>query len=74
MGKLTQKQVVLNHLQKEGTLTSWAAIQRYGITRLSEYIRQLRREGWNVISTDKQVETTRYGKTVISEYSLGEQK
>lgn len=34
--------VILWHLQEYGTITSWQAIQDYGITRLSEYIRQIR--------------------------------
>lgn len=41
---LTQKQKVLDHLKEHGSITSWTAIQQYRITRLSEYIRSLRRD------------------------------
>lgn len=34
--------LVLMHLKEFGSITSWEAIQEYGITRLSEYIRQIR--------------------------------
>lgn len=37
----TQKQMVLNHLQKK-SLTSWEAIERYGITRLAAVIAELK--------------------------------
>lgn len=37
---------VKNHLLKKGTITSWEAIQRYRITRLSHYIYLLRNEGY----------------------------
>jgi hypothetical protein len=34
----TQKQQVLAHLKKKKSLTSWDAINLYGITRLAHYI------------------------------------
>lgn len=34
----TQKQQVLAHLQKRKSITSWEAIEKYGITRLAHYI------------------------------------
>ena len=44
---LKQKALILAHLKLFGSITSWDAIERFHITRLSEYIRQLRREdGW----------------------------
>lgn len=47
---MTQLEVVTDHLQKLGSITSWDAIVRYRITRLSEYIRQLRSMGYPIIS------------------------
>lgn len=38
----TQKELVLNHLKKRKRITSWDAIQKYGITRLAHYIYQLK--------------------------------
>ena len=44
---LKQKALILAHLKTFGSITSWLAITEFHITRLSEYIRQLRREdGW----------------------------
>ena len=46
----TARDRVLDHLEKYKTITSWEAIQNYGITRLSEYIRQLRLDGYMIAS------------------------
>ena len=51
---MTQRRQVLDHLVKHGTITSWAAITEYRITRLSEFIRQLRSEGKDVRSEWKE--------------------
>ena len=40
----SQKEQVLNHLKVYGRITSWEAIEKYHITRLSEYIRSLRND------------------------------
>lgn len=50
---MTQKEQVLKHLKKHNRITSWDAIQLYGITRISEYIRELRREGYKIITERK---------------------
>jgi hypothetical protein len=39
---MTQYDIVLRHLQEHDTITTWEAIQEYGCTRLSEYVRQIR--------------------------------
>lgn len=39
---MTQEEMVLNHLKGHGTITSMEAFSKYKITRISEYIRQLR--------------------------------
>jgi len=47
----TQKQQVLNHLKMKGSITSADAIVNYWITRLAEYIRELRhKDGENITS------------------------
>ncbi len=59
--KKSQKQVVLDHLLEHGTITSWDAIQKYRITRLSEYIRSLRQEdGLNIESIPEKNENTHW--------------
>ena len=46
----TQLNQVLQHLNQHGSISSWTAIQEYRITRLAEYIRQLRQEGFRIES------------------------
>ena len=56
----TAKERVLEHLEKYKTITTWEAIQNYGITRLSEYIRQLRLDGY-IITSNWTENINRYG-------------
>jgi hypothetical protein len=51
---LTQRRLVLDHLLKFKTISSWEAIQEYGITRLACFINMLRNENKNI--TDEWVE------------------
>lgn len=46
----TQKELISEHLRDYGFITSWQAIQYYRITRLAEYIRQLRKD-MKILST-----------------------
>lgn len=58
----TQDKQVELHLKQYGSITSWEAFEKYGITRLSARIYNLRRYH-NILS--KQMTTTnRYGNTV----------
>lgn len=59
----TARDRVLDHLEEHGTITSWEAIQNYGITRLSEYIRQLRRDNY-IIESNWTENINRYGDKV----------
>lgn len=70
----TAKERVLEHLEKYKTITSWEAIQNYGITRLSEYIRQLRRDVY-IIASNWTKNINRYGDKVrYVIYELKEEK
>lgn len=42
----SQYEKIKEHLLYKGTITSWEAIQKYRITRLSHYIYLLRNEGY----------------------------
>jgi len=68
---MKQYDLILNHLKEHGTITTWEAIQEYGVTRLSEFIRQIR-QNYNI--TDEWVGTTnRYGRKVkYKKYRMGE--
>ena len=45
-----QKEIILKHLKDNKSITSWMAIQEYGITRLSDVILRLRRDGYNIVT------------------------
>lgn len=46
-----QCEAILSHLMQFGSITTWEAIQQYGITRLSGRIFDLRKAGYNIITT-----------------------
>ena len=51
MAKQSQMEMVLKHLNKFKTITSWEAITKYRITRLSAIIYTLRHEKGLIISS-----------------------
>ena len=59
----TQKAMILKHLQQFGSITSWEAIEFYGVTRLSAIIYLLRQEGHIIISQNEKGRN-RYGHPV----------
>ena len=46
--KFTMVDRVLRYINDTGDITAWEAIQSLGCTRLSEYIRQLREQGYDI--------------------------
>lgn len=61
---------VKEHLEKQGSITIWEAIQLYGATRLSAIIYNLRKRGYKINNNWKE-ETDRNGeKTRYVEYKL----
>jgi hypothetical protein len=57
---LSQEKKVLKHLQEHGSITSWEAIHRYKVTRLSSVIHILRhKRGCNIVTYQ---ETSKRGK------------
>ena len=68
--KLTHKDRVLRHLIDRGSITQVEAVKDYGNYRLSEYIRQLREDGYLIDSVWKSGKN-RYGeKTHFVRYTL----
>ena len=61
--RITMKDRILRHLQDYGKITSWQAIEEYGCTRISEYIRELRSENYLIVS-NWQTSKNRYGDCV----------
>lgn len=63
-------EIILKHLQEKGSITSYEAIQKYGCTRLSQYIYLLRKNGY-VIRSVNHTTKNRYGqKVTYSQYVL----
>lgn len=68
--RITQEQLVLRHLEDFGSITTWEAIQEYGITRLSDKIYILRNKGIHIESENITVKN-RYGNsTTFSKYYI----
>lgn len=60
MSRISQKEMILKHLQDYGTITTWEAIKEYGCTRLSDRIFTLRKI--YVITDEWEYGINRYGK------------
>lgn len=46
------KEIILEHLQEYGSITSLEAIEKYRCTRLSQYILLLRKDGYRIKNED----------------------
>lgn len=49
----TKTQKCADYLERNGSITSWQAITMFRATRLSAYIHNLRKRGWDITSQDK---------------------
>lgn len=68
--KKNKTQVVLEHLEKNGCITSLEAIEKYGCTRLADVIYRLRKRGMQIETHDIPF-TDRFGtKSVYGKYIL----
>ena len=63
---INKTQLVLEHLKINKNITSWEAIQRYGATRLSAIIFNLRAN--HNIETNMIDVPTRFGTTRVAQY------
>ena len=70
--KMTQCDIVLWHLQNEGTLTRAQAMSEYGIVELPARICELKKLGYNITST-KGTSHNRFGTIHFNIYRM-EQK
>ena len=70
----SQREAVLAHLKKHKGITSKQAFKKYGATRLSAIIYDLRHSGYRIATDIIQVDT-RYGrKTNVARYILLKEK
>lgn len=67
--KMTQRDIILWHLQNVGTLTRAQAMYEYGIVELPARIVELKRLGHNITS-EKGHSVNRFGKISFNIYSL----
>ena len=63
MEGITQNERIIRHLTDFGSITTWEAIQEYGITRLPARIFDIKEKGYKIIDQIEQ-STNRYGETV----------
>ena len=70
MGKVSQKAKVLNHLQNHSCITSMEAFAKYGVTRLSAIIFNLRLEGYLIKTTSVTRKNQEGNSCTYAEYSL----
>ena len=69
---MTQKEMVLNHLKEKGKITSMEAFRKYGVTRLSAVIFNLRDDGYDIETEyikgkNRYREVTHYGEYKLIE-------
>ena len=69
--KMTQRDIILWHLQNIGTLTRAQAMMEYGIVELPARIVELKRLGHNITS-EKGTSTNRFGKVHFNIYKLAD--
>lgn len=68
--KSSQCKMIIDHLRKYGSITPRSAEDRYGIMRLGARIHDLRKAGFDIVTT-KEITKNRFGvDTVYARYFL----
>jgi hypothetical protein len=62
----SQNDLILRHLQKHGSISSWEAIQTYGITRLSARIFDLKDLGHGILTIMEYKNGTKFAKYILT--------
>lgn len=68
--KKSQKDLILAHIEKYGSITPLEAQRFYGCMRLGARIWDLRRDGYDIVSELVEVPTRNGGKAVVARYRL----
>jgi hypothetical protein len=63
--KETKKENVIWHLRTYKSITSWQAIQNYGVTRLAAVIFNLKADGWDIYTTKESDGVTYWAKYIL---------
>ena len=71
MSIVTKTECIKRHLEENGNITSWEAIQEYGATRLSAIIFNLRKSGLDINNewirfTDRFGNESKYVKYILN--------
>lgn len=62
---MTQKEMVIDFIRENGSITTWQAFTELGITRLAARIADIEKDaGRDVISRETVTRKNKYGKTV----------
>lgn len=70
MAELSQKEIILRHLQENGMLDRITAFNYYGIFESPARISELRGEGYDIETTHKTVKTRSGRKVSVAEWRL----
>ena len=68
--KKSQKDLILAHIEKYGSITPLEAQQYYSCMRLGARIWDLRRDGYDIVSEIVEVETKHGGKARVAQYRM----
>lgn len=69
--KPTQNNRILEYIAQFGSITQLDALRDLGVMRLASRVSDLRKKGYNIVSTSEEVKN-RYGEACrIKRYSLG---
>lgn len=68
--KKSQKERILAHIEKYGSITPLEAQQFYGCMRLGARIWDLRRDGYDIVSEIVEVPTKNDGKARVAQYRM----
>ncbi len=70
---MTQREMIIDHLRRHGSITPKEALEKYGIMRLGARIWDIQNKDGIVIETAMKRTKNRFGKTVfVAEYKLPE--
>lgn len=68
--KKSQKEQILAHIEKYGSITPLEAQQFYGCMRLGALIWDIRRDGYDIVSEIVEVPTKNDGKARVAQYRM----
>jgi hypothetical protein len=63
--KVSKTSMVKKHLLTKKSITSWEAIEKYKVTRLSAIIHKLREAGWKISNKKLSNENSNFVKYVL---------